>query len=387
MKGNKYLYWALIGTFILLYMFVAFVSTLHAITFFKMGNITSLSILLAVGFELGISSVLFAIIMTDNKNRFLAWAMMILLTAVQISANIFSTFKFMESSGTTDWQFFQRVILFGVQSTSGEMYKVIIAYLQGGILPLISLGLTSLVADQIHLMRKVKLNGDIENLTLNDSLTPEQVEDIIRNEIKKRTQKKEESKPIEDEVVLIPKGFKNLFKKKTSKENIDGSITIKTPKDEKIVIVSEPKEVNDDEYGYGPLSDEETKNLIDLQDEMSETKPVKDKIPLNLSQFKSPGMTGPEYVFPNNAELAEHLKKDLEEQLEFGPVDLTNEEPDKLEKKYPNILDELADPIKEPINKPRGWHFKKEFVDDDHNVFELGKFIINDSNKAPTSKK
>ena len=33
---NKKLYWALIGTFTLLYLAVAFVSTLHAITFFQL---------------------------------------------------------------------------------------------------------------------------------------------------------------------------------------------------------------------------------------------------------------------------------------------------------------------------------------------------------------
>jgi hypothetical protein len=370
--NNRFLYWGLIFTFSALYISIGTVSTLHAVTFFKLANNVALAILLAAGFELGLSATLFSILLTKNKDKFLPWLLMFILTGIQVIGNVFASFKHIATSGTSDWIYFQKSIIFSVQAINPEMYQVIISWLEGSILPLVNIGLVSLVVTQMKLMAGEDESSPIENL---DNLDPDQVEEIIRNEVKKRLQKKSETQPTqppEEEVTLIPKGLKNLFRKKT---------------EVKPIIPDTQEEVNDDEYGYGPLSDEETKNLIDLQDEMSETKPIKDKIPLNLSQFKSPGMTGPEYVFPNNAELAEHLKKDLEEQLEFGPVDLTNEEPDKLEKKYPNILDELADPIKEPINKPRGWHFKKEFVDDDHNVFELGKFIINDPNKAPTSKK
>ena len=56
---NRGLYWGLIGTFGVLYTLVAFVSTLHAIDFFKLSNIGGLAILLGIAYEVGQASVLF----------------------------------------------------------------------------------------------------------------------------------------------------------------------------------------------------------------------------------------------------------------------------------------------------------------------------------------
>jgi len=72
--NNKALYWGLIGTFTILYLAVAFVSTLHAITFFQLANTLGLAILLGGAYEIGQAAVLFSILMTENKNRTLAWA-------------------------------------------------------------------------------------------------------------------------------------------------------------------------------------------------------------------------------------------------------------------------------------------------------------------------
>jgi hypothetical protein len=44
-------------------------------------------------------------------------------------------------------------------------------------------------------------------------------------------------------------------------------------------------------------------------------------------------------------------------------------------KGFEELAPKVAVSIKEPVNKPRGWHFKKEFVDNDGNVFNKGIFI------------
>lgn len=154
---NKILYWSLIGTFSALYLAVAFVSTLHAITFFQLANTLGLAILLGAAYEIGQASVLFSILMTENRNRALAWSMMLLLTALQVTANVYASFKFMDISGTNDWTYWQRAILFGVQADSPEMYKVIISWISGALLPLVALGMTALVAENIRLSRGEKL--------------------------------------------------------------------------------------------------------------------------------------------------------------------------------------------------------------------------------------
>lgn len=150
---NKGLYWGLIICFSLLYLFVGFVSTLHSITFFNLANTMGLAILLGITYEVGQASVLFSILMSEkNKNKFLPWALMFLLTALQVTANVYASFKFMATSGSNDWIYWQKSILIGVQAANPEMYQVIISWIAGALLPIVALGMTALVAQNMHFM-------------------------------------------------------------------------------------------------------------------------------------------------------------------------------------------------------------------------------------------
>lgn len=149
---HKGLYWGLIFTFALLYLCVGFVSTLHSITFFNLANSMSLAVLLGLTYELGQASVLFSILMTKNRDKFLPWALMFLLTALQVTANVYASFKFMANSGSNDWQYWQKSILIGVQAQNAEMYQVIISWIAGALLPIVALGMTALVAQNIKMM-------------------------------------------------------------------------------------------------------------------------------------------------------------------------------------------------------------------------------------------
>ena len=150
---NRGLYWGLILTFAILYLCVGFVSTLHAITFFQLANSLWLAVLLGLSFEIGQASVLFSLLMLKtNRERFLPWALMFLLTALQITGNVFASFKHLVTSGSNDWVYWQKTILFGVQAPNAEMYQVIISYLQGALLPIVALGMIALVSQNIHLV-------------------------------------------------------------------------------------------------------------------------------------------------------------------------------------------------------------------------------------------
>ena len=167
---NKGLYWGLISTFLVLYACVGFVSTLHSITFFQLANNLGLAILLGLTYEVGQASVLFSILMTKNKDKFLPWALMFLLTALQVTANVYASFKFMSSSGSTDWTYWQKSILFGVQASSPEMYQVIISWISGALLPVVALGMTALVAQNIMLMTKEDEDKEqVESPTINEN--------------------------------------------------------------------------------------------------------------------------------------------------------------------------------------------------------------------------
>jgi hypothetical protein len=149
---HKGLYWGLIITFAILYLCVGFVSTLHSITFFGLANSIGLAVLLGLTYEVGQASVLFSILMTKNKDKFLPWALMFLLTALQVTANVYASFKFMANSGSTDWTYWQKSILFGVQAANAEMYQVIISWIAGALLPVVALGMTALVANNMKMM-------------------------------------------------------------------------------------------------------------------------------------------------------------------------------------------------------------------------------------------
>ena len=322
---SKKLYWALIGTFAALYLAVAFVSTLHAITFFQLANSLGLAILLGAAYEIGQAAVLFSILMTENKNRILAWLMMFLLTALQITANVYASFKFIDSSGSNDWTYWQRAILFGVQTENQEMYKVIISWISGALLPLVALGMTALVADNIRLVRGEKLGGDDED---DDKISRERAEEIIENEIQKR---------ISERKIVESEGVEEI-----------------------------PSEIPPEE-SFELIPDEEIKKAKNLDEKLEEDEPIK-----SLDEDQ-------EYFMD--------LQDSMVGKEEMPTADINAEtitaDP------HPRVYDKEKDGkyYPSPVNKMRGWHLMNEYVDDDHNVFSKGAFVKHDLEKTPTSKK
>ena len=314
-QRSKGLYWALIGTFIALYIAVAFVSTLHAVTFFQLANTLGLAILLGAAYEIGQAAVLFSILMTENKNRLLAWGMMFLLTALQVTANVYASFKFMDASGSQDWTYWQRAILFGVEADSPETYKVIISWISGALLPLVALGMTALVADNIKLAK-----GEVGEKE--DILDKERLEEIVENEIQKRLLEVEGEDDVE-----VDEAFELIKDDAPSIEDL--------------------ADAEEDAYDT---------ELLDIQDQMEK--------PRHLGEVMQ--------------DLADRTKEETEKEERVIPP-VPKEDREKL-----NLG---MDVYPKPVNKMRGWHLMKEYVDDDHNVFSRGAYVKNDPEKIPTSKK
>lgn len=137
--------------FSILYLSVAFVSTWHAITFFALSNATWLAVILALAFEVGQASVLFTILMQDDKKKVMPWILMCILTVVQILGNVFSSYKWMLMHNADQIQYFTKSVLFFVQSPNPDYNYVMISYITGAILPIVSLCLTAMV---VNVLRK-----------------------------------------------------------------------------------------------------------------------------------------------------------------------------------------------------------------------------------------
>jgi hypothetical protein len=193
LSRDNILYSGLIVTFIILYGATAFVSWYHAIDLFLIGNAIMLAIILSFVAEIGQASALFSILLTKNKHKFLTWSVMIILTTLQVIGNVYATYDYITIHNSAGVSSFQKAILFFMPTGDPEIFKVIIAWILGALLPIIALSMTALVAQNMILRaEEAKTKFDKEN-------QPDAVDakDII-SEVSKIRPTQEELEELED---------------------------------------------------------------------------------------------------------------------------------------------------------------------------------------------
>ena len=150
MKVKSYIY---IGLFAILYLVVAFVSLIHAVSFFGLANVNWMAIMLSIAFELGQAAVLFSILTSSkDRKRFMPWVLMCILTAVQVLGNVYSSYKHIVTYSPENLRYFKEPIFIWT-SLPDNVATVIITYIVGAILPITALLLTSMVANYIEDIR------------------------------------------------------------------------------------------------------------------------------------------------------------------------------------------------------------------------------------------
>lgn len=158
--------------FSLLYIAVGFVSTYHAISFFAISNQNWLAVILAVAFEIGQAAVLFSLL-TSKTKRIMPWILMGVLTAVQVLGNVFSSYQYMMINNVDQIKYFTDSVLFFLQDPDPKVNQVMVSYITGAILPIVSLCMTSMVVDAAGLENTNKENNlqqvDTENV-VNDNI-------------------------------------------------------------------------------------------------------------------------------------------------------------------------------------------------------------------------
>lgn len=181
------LYGGLIFTFVVLYGATAFVSWYHAITFFNIANAMWLSVILSFVAEIGQASVLFSILLTELKKTshiILSWTIMILLTTLQVIGNVVSSYEWITTHGGAGVEAFQKSILFWMAAADPEIFKVVIAWITGALLPIIALSMTALVAQYMELKAEnVKTHLDVDETKPS---TPDPIPaDVVMSEVSK----------------------------------------------------------------------------------------------------------------------------------------------------------------------------------------------------------
>jgi hypothetical protein len=143
MKGeNKLTRNFIIGTFVLLYVMVSVISTIHVIDFFKLSNPDWLAITLAIAFEVGAAASLASIIALQKMNKGIVWALFFVLTAMQAMGNTY--FAYVHLENYQSW-----IELFGLVEEEPIFQKRILSMVSGAILPLVALGFIKSLVDYI----------------------------------------------------------------------------------------------------------------------------------------------------------------------------------------------------------------------------------------------
>ena len=175
--------------FAILYISVAFVSTFHAISFFSLANFTWIAVMLAITFEIGQAAVLFSIL-TDNggKRKIIPWILMCVLTLVQILGNVYSSYKYLITNSNDLLRFFKEPIFVWTELPDAQC-NVILTYIVGAILPIVSLLMTSMVTNYIGKDEETPI---IEEKNIEEPIVEQEAEQVQETPIE---EKQEPTKP------------------------------------------------------------------------------------------------------------------------------------------------------------------------------------------------
>jgi len=419
---HKGLYWGLIATFAILYLCVGFVSTLHSITFFGLANTLGLAVLLGLTYEVGQASVLFSILMSEkNKNKFLPWMLMFLLTALQVTANVYASFKFMANSGNNDWTYWQKSILIGVQAANPEMYQVIISWIAGALLPVVALGMTALVAQNMRFIAEEGEEEDKSKPPVDEG--EKKVQEFLEHEFKTPTpeppSREEQLEKFKDKVLSNVRPQTKLEEKPIIGE---GGIEIIKPQFE--VNLQDRRSIDSDGVQWEAKPADLIGNMMSKLPNFKFTPPAPEIVPEKLDEIlenevkrrvqeiqnkESDDRKGIEkanqYLQEAKDSLDEEVErltpvldlkvetKIVEPEVKQIPVDIVVEEgepeviiPKEVQKEAEVALRrELGEHI--PITKTRGWHLKKTYVDSNGDVYHFGKFSPQEKGQPEESKK
>lgn len=179
-KINKLLY---VSTFILLYIGVALVSTLHAFEFFKLTNTAWIAAVLAGSFEIGQAAVLFSILTTkEERGKVMPWVLMLILTVVQIIGNVYACYRYVVTNSMDMLRYFREPIFIWTKLPD-EQSTVILTYIASSILPIVALCMTAMITSFLNNGKKDEMpvidekDKAPEEVPINDT-APEPVKQI-----------------------------------------------------------------------------------------------------------------------------------------------------------------------------------------------------------------
>lgn len=180
-----------LGLFGILYCSSAFVSTMHAIEFFSLANVGYLAIMLALTYEIGQAAVLSSLLIDKrNQKKVVPWILMGVLTICQILGNTFSVYKNICLNSMNELVWIKEPIFVFANDFPDKQATIIITWVMGALLPVISLLMCEMVTSYIHSDKEDK----VPELIKEDKEPEPEPENKIENEqVQKQTNQEEEA--------------------------------------------------------------------------------------------------------------------------------------------------------------------------------------------------
>jgi len=164
----------IITTFTLLYLFVSIISMIHTVAFFQLSNpYEILAISLAVAFELGAAASLATVVTQEAMNKFIVWALFIILTLFQMMGNTY--YAYHNLAEYSDWS-----ELFALNELSEIEQKRYLAIISGAILPVVALGYIKCLVDYLKSKQKLTVASneqDFHSTGSTETITTEKIEE------------------------------------------------------------------------------------------------------------------------------------------------------------------------------------------------------------------
>ncbi len=205
-----------IGLFAILYLAVALVSTIHAVSFFGLANNDWMAVILAISFELGQAAVLFSLLTSKNeRGKIMPWVLMAIFTLVQVLGNVYSSYKHIITSSPENLRFFKEPIFIWT-NLPDDQATVIVTYIVGAILPICALLLTSMVTNQFQNPHDSIIHLEDEDVQKNEEFKNNEQEQNIEHIEEKIENKEIENETIEENISEKPikeSRFINSFNK------------------------------------------------------------------------------------------------------------------------------------------------------------------------------
>lgn len=188
-KIGNIVYLSLFG---ILYCSSAFVSTMHAIEFFSLANVGYLSIMLALTYEIGQAAVLSSLLIDKrNQKKVVPWILMGVLTICQILGNTFSVYKNICLNSMNELVWIKEPIFVFTDNFPDKQATIIITWVMGALLPIISLLMCEMVTSYIHSDKEDKVPEPTKQEEIKEEPEPEHK--IENEQVQEQTNQKKES--------------------------------------------------------------------------------------------------------------------------------------------------------------------------------------------------